>query len=77
VLEEARDRLRNVEQLVVEYHGWPDAEQRLGPILTLLADSGFRYLVNHMDYETNPAVRPPFRVDAAATWFALVYASRR
>jgi FkbM family methyltransferase len=76
VLREAAGRLHNVEQTVIEYHGWPHAPQRLGELLTLLDDAGFRYLVNHFDYETNPAVRPPFTVDASTQWFALVHASR-
>ena len=38
VLEEAAeaDRLRQVRELVVEYHGFPGQPQRLGPLLTLL-----------------------------------------
>jgi FkbM family methyltransferase len=76
VLREAAGQLRNVEQMTIEYHGWPRQPQRLGALLSLLDDSGFRYLVNHFDYETNPAVRPPFRVDGDTQWFALVHASR-
>jgi len=76
VLREAGERLRNVRELVLEYHGWPDAEQRLGPLLECLDAAGFRYLVNHFDYETNAAVRPPFHLDRATAWFALVYARR-
>jgi FkbM family methyltransferase len=76
VLRECRPRLTAVSQMVIEYHGWAGEEQRLGELLTLLDGAGFRYLVNHLDYTTNPAVRPPFRVSDAATWFALVYARR-
>jgi FkbM family methyltransferase len=76
VLEEAREQLHNVEQMTIEYHGWPRQPQRLGALLGLLDDAGFRYLVNHFDYETNPAVRPPFRVDEDTQWFALVHARR-
>jgi FkbM family methyltransferase len=77
VLEEAGDRLRNVEQLVIEYHGWPDSPQRLGPLLSLLDAQGFRYLINHFDYATNGAVRPPFSLARDTRWFALVYAKRQ
>jgi FkbM family methyltransferase len=76
VLREAGEKLRAVERMTIEYHGWPRTEQRLGEILTLLDESGFRYLVNHFDYETNPAVRPPFAVDESTQWFALIHASR-
>lgn len=76
VLQEAYDTLANVEQMTIEYHGWPHQPQRLGALLTLLDEAGFRYLVNHFDYETNPAVRPPFKVGESTQWFALVHASR-
>lgn len=76
VLRESRERLRAVKQMVVEYHGWSDHGQDLGEILTLLDAAGFRYLLNHFDYETNGAVRPPFRLDRDTRWFALLYARR-
>jgi FkbM family methyltransferase len=77
VLEEAGDSLRNVREIVIEYHGWPDSPQRLGPLLSLLDAQGFRYLVNHFDYATNGAVRPPFTLARDTRWFALVYAKRQ
>jgi FkbM family methyltransferase len=76
VLEEAADRLPQVRELVIEYHGWPGEPQRLGPLLDVLDQSGFRYLVNHFDYETNAALRPPFSLNRETRWFALVYARR-
>jgi FkbM family methyltransferase len=77
VLEEAADVLSNVRELVLEYHGWPREPQRLGPILSLLDDCGFRYLINLFDDETNDALNPPFRLRTATTWFALVYGRRK
>jgi FkbM family methyltransferase len=76
VLREAGERLRAVERMVIEYHGWPHKPQLLGELLSLLDGAGFRYLVNHFDYVTNPAVRPPFSVDESTQWFALVHARR-
>jgi FkbM family methyltransferase len=76
VLEEAAGRLQQIRELVIEYHGWPGQPQRLGPLLDVLDQSGFRYLVNHFDYETNAALRPPFSLDRETRWFALVYARR-
>jgi FkbM family methyltransferase len=76
VLLEAEQDLRNVRELVLEYHGWPNGDQRLGEILSLLDRQGFRYLVNHFDYQTNGAVRPPFKIGPDTTWFCLVYARR-
>ncbi len=72
----ASERLRNVRAMVVEYHGWPDGEQRLGPLLDLLDAQGFRYLVHDQDEQSNPATKPPFRQPGREPWFALVYAWR-
>ncbi len=78
VLEEAaaRGRLRNVRELVLEYHGWAGGEQRLGAILTLLDREGFRYLIHDFDAESCGATKPPFRLTRQTTWFCLVYARR-
>jgi len=79
VLEEAAasGKLGNVREMVLEYHGWPDGEQRLGDILNLLDRHGFRYLVHDFDAETCDASKPPFRLTPQTTWFCLVYAQRR
>jgi FkbM family methyltransferase len=71
---EASGTLRNVRELVLEYHGWPNGEQRLGPILDLLDRQGFRYLIHDFDAETCFATKPPFHVTPQTTWFCLVYA---
>jgi len=78
VLTEAAEagRLRNVRELVLEYHGWPQQQQGLGAILTLLDQQGYRYLVHDFDAETCAASKPPFRLAAHTTWFCLVYAKR-
>jgi FkbM family methyltransferase len=76
VLREAESKLGNVRELVVEYHGWAAAPQRLGPLLELLDRAGFHYLINHFDYETNGSVRPPFSVRRDTQWFALLYGCR-
>lgn len=72
----ARGRLRQVRELVLEYHGWASGEQRLGEILNLLDREGFRYLVHDLDAETCGASKPPFRLTPSTTWFCLVYARR-
>jgi FkbM family methyltransferase len=78
VLQEVEEsgRLRNVRELVIEYHGWPGSSQLLGPLLDLLERQGFRYLVHDLDEETNPATKPPFSVSSETTWFCLVYGKR-
>ena len=69
--------LPRVRAMVIEYHGWADGEQRLGPLLSLLDANGFRYLIHDMDDQTNPRTKPPFRDPRGDPWFALVYAWRR
>ncbi len=76
VLHEAVDRLHLVSQLAVEYHAFPERGQKLHEILELLDACGFRYLVHHFDYETNPHLRPPFRIAEGARFFQLVAARR-
>jgi FkbM family methyltransferase len=77
VLQEAAasGRLRNVRELVLEYHGWPKGAQHLGEILTLLDREGFRYLIHDFDAETCGTSKPPFRLPETP-WFCLVYAKR-
>ena len=78
VLRELRDsgRIGLVRSMVIEYHGWPVADQRLGPLLLLLHECGFKYLVHDQDDQSNPRTKPPFRPPGGDPWFALVYAWR-
>jgi len=73
---EASGKFHNVRQLVLEYHGWPGGEQRLGAILELLDRNGFRYLVHDFDAESCGASKPPFHITPWTTWYCLVYAKR-
>lgn len=79
VLAEAADagKLGQVQEMVVEYHGWPGQQQRLGELLQLLDRAGFRYMVHDFDSETCPVTKPPFRLQSATTWFCLVYARQQ
>ncbi len=72
----AAGRLRNIKALVIEYHGWPRAPQRLHDVLAVLDANGFRYVVHDFDEQTNPVTKPPFRDPGDAPWFALVAAWR-
>lgn len=72
----ASGKLRQVRELVLEYHGWPNGEQRLGDILNLLDRAGFRYLVHDFDAESCGSSKPPFRLSPSTTWFCLVHARR-
>lgn len=77
VLREAADRLRLVEQMVIEYHGFAGTTQYLHDLLALLHALGYRYLVHDFDAMTNATTKPPFHLDADTTFFLLVYAKRR
>lgn len=72
----ARGRLKNIREMVIEYHGWPNAKQRLGDILVLLDEQGFRYLVHDFDSETCGTSKPPFHITEKTTWFCLIYARK-
>jgi surface carbohydrate biosynthesis protein/FkbM family methyltransferase len=76
VLGDVAGQLGQVRELVLEYHGFPETGQCLHRILALLDQKGFRYLVNDFDAHTNPATKPPFRIDKASRFFLLVYARR-
>jgi FkbM family methyltransferase len=78
VLQEAAagGKLRNIRELVIEYHGWARGEQRLGNLLNLLDNQGFRYLVHDFDAESCGTSKPPFHLTPETTWFCLVYARR-
>lgn len=72
----ASGKLDNVRELALEYHGWANGQQRLGDILNLLDQAGYRYLIHDFDYETGHATKPPFRLTPETVWFCLVYAKR-
>jgi FkbM family methyltransferase len=79
VLQELEDNgtLCLVQQLVLEYHGWPTGDQKLGAILELLDRNDFRYLIHDFDAETGSETKPPFNWHPGKTWFCLVYAENQ
>lgn len=76
VLDDAGATLRNVREMVIEYHHQPGLPRTLHRILELLDSLGFEYLINDFDHETNPAVRTPFRLRADTRYYLLIYAGR-
>lgn len=48
VLEECRESLVNVKRLFLEYHSVYREPQRLGRILEILTEAGFRYYIEHI-----------------------------
>lgn len=76
VMEDSEDRLRQVEEMVIEYHHLPDLPRTLHQILTLLNRQRFEYLINDFDSETNLEVCPPFHLTPRSRYFLLIYARR-
>jgi FkbM family methyltransferase len=76
VLLDCDGALKNVGQMVIEYHHLPGLPRTLHMLLALLHRNGFEYLVNSFDSETSPNGRPPFRLTAETRHFLLVYARR-
>jgi len=57
-------------------HGFPECGQHLHDISGTARRLRIRYVLHHFDYETNGAVRPPFRIDAQTRFFTLIAAMR-
>lgn len=76
VLADSEDRLSQVREMVIEYHHLPGLPRTLHRILELLHRSGFEYLINDFDAESNGGVCPPFRLTEETSYFLLIYAKR-
>jgi len=77
VLADSEDRLREIDQIIIEYHHLPGLPRTLHRILDLLDRQGFEFMINDFDGETNPDVRPPFTLTPESRYFLLIYARRR
>lgn len=75
-LSNAADRLRQVKEMVVEYHHLPGLPRTLHKILELLHEQGFQYMINDFDSETNGGVNPPFQLLPDTRYYLLIYARR-
>src|SRR5262249_47728688 len=53
VITECADKLRQVREIMIEYHHLPGLPRTLHQILTILHEQGFEYLINDFDPETN------------------------
>ena len=76
VLLEIENKLHNVKEIVIEYHGFQEIGQKLHQILNILDRNGFRYMIHDFDEETNSASKPPFKIDERTKFFNLIYAKR-
>ncbi len=73
---DAEDHLRQIREMVIEYHHLPGLPRTLHKILEILDRQGFEYLINDLDAETNGAVLPPFHLSRESIYFLLIYAKR-
>ena len=76
VLADSEDRLRQIREMVIEYHHLPGLARTLHDILALLHRQGFAYLIHDFDAETNPGSVPPFRLAPDSRYWLLIYAKR-
>ncbi len=76
VISEAASKLQRVKEMVIEYHGFPEVGQNLHKLLTILEKAGFRYIIHDFDAETNPATKPPFKLDEDTRFFLLIHAKK-
>ena len=76
VIAEIEQKLPLIREIVIEYHGFPEVGQNLHNILSILDRAGFRYAIHDFDEETNPATKPPFRIEKGSRFFLLIYAKR-
>lgn len=74
VLQDSGDRLRQVREMVIEYHHFPGLPRTLHRILGLLDEQGFEYVVNCFDSDTNRSAYPPFHLTPQTQYCLLVYA---
>ncbi len=72
VLEAAGVALRNVREMIIEYHHLPGLPRTLHKLLAVLAEHGFDYRV----HDINSEKRGPFRLAADTRAFPLVHALR-
>ncbi len=69
-------RLRQVREILIEYHHLPGLARTLHEILAILHRNRFEYLIYDFDADTNPASQPPFRLEPDTRMFLFIYARR-
>jgi FkbM family methyltransferase len=77
VLLDSADCLRQVQEMIIEYHHVPSFPRTLHKILELLYSQGFEYLINDFDSESNQGVIPPFKLTKESYYYLLIYAKRK
>lgn len=63
VINDCRDKLSLVECLFVEYHSHQDEKQKLGELLSILSNAGFRYHIKESYTVAKPFIERPAMLD--------------
>ena len=75
-VQDSQDRLRQVREMVIEYHHLPGLPRTLHKILEVLHREGFEYAVSDFGLATYGSAAPPVRLYPEARCFRHVYARR-
>lgn len=65
-----------IDQFCIEWHSFAHSPQNLDELLAILKKNGCKYLINHFDYVTNRAVKPPFLLEEKTQYYLLIYARK-
>lgn len=76
VLADSEDRLRNIREMVIEYHHLPGLPRTLHKILDLLHKQNFEYAVSDFGYDTYARPRPPVTLRPETCYYRHIYACR-
>lgn len=76
VLVDSKDRLRQIQKMIIEYHHLPSLPRTLHKILLLLHEQGFEYVVSDFGLETYSGSLPPTRLNSNTCYFRQIYARR-
>lgn len=68
------NKIQSINEMVIEYHGFPYLNQTLGDIINILDKSNFRYFIHDFDNETCSVTKPPFQYGINQKWYCLIYA---
>ena len=63
VLEDCKDQLHKVTNLIVEYHSWNNFEQKLDVLLSLLKQANYRYSLESINNKKMPLVNHTYEQD--------------
>lgn len=56
VIQDCADALSHIENIFIEYHSWNHSSQKLGDILHILENNGFRYYIEDISKRKHPLI---------------------